>query len=118
MRAENIRDLASSIRDTIEPFSLDGLVAAVCSAFNVTRAALFGHTKPAQLSLARQVAMTIAYDDGMTFERVGEIFNRHHGTVIHARKAVYETIKHGSPRDRAMIKAVIDKFPIKQAITQ
>jgi chromosomal replication initiation ATPase DnaA len=65
------------------------LIRSVAFAHGLTAADLTGTRRTARIAAARQLAMWEArHSLGMTFQAIGEAFNRDHGTAIHACKAM------------------------------
>jgi chromosomal replication initiation ATPase DnaA len=63
------------------------VLALTATIFGVTEEELLGPTRQHRVSHPRQIAMAALYELGYSLEGVGEFFgNRHHGTVLHARK--------------------------------
>lgn len=54
----------------------------------ITVGTLMGPSRTARTATARQAAMAICRRKGATLQSIGELFNRDHGTVIHADKAI------------------------------
>ncbi|MBN9691339.1 MAG: hypothetical protein J0M24_13970 [Verrucomicrobia bacterium] len=64
---------------------LDVVVEAVCQVWGITRDALLGRGRLQPVSDARQAAMYVMYlDRGLSSSDAGALFNRDHGTVLHA----------------------------------
>lgn len=70
--------------------TISRIADVVCDYYNYSMDELRGRAKPERLAWARQVAMALSYRlvPLCSYERVGEFFNRDHGTVIHAEKKV------------------------------
>lgn len=116
---DNIRDLLKNAPDLGSAINLEHLFEVVCSTFRVTREQLISRLRTAQVSLARQVAMTLIYDDGlMSSTEIGEIFKRDHGTVFHAQRKIHQVAQFGTTQERALIKAVLEKIPPNFTNTQ
>lgn len=62
--------------------------ASVAQAYGLNVTDLTGPRRTAEIALARQVAMTLAYRINPSLIRIAEAFNRQHGTVIHALQTV------------------------------
>jgi chromosomal replication initiation ATPase DnaA len=61
----------------------------VCHHFHLPLNAMTSPIRTASFSRARQIAMTICSElTKYTLTEIGDAFNRDHGTVIHAQKAV------------------------------
>lgn len=68
---------------------VQAIIAAVGDAESVHVNEIMGERRTARIAAARQLAMAIIRrDTNLSLVEVGEIFNRDHGTVIHALKAV------------------------------
>lgn len=65
------------------------IVASVVHHFGVPEELIFSSKRTARVAEARQVAMTLVRrNTDFSLMEVGSIFNRDHGTVIHAMRAV------------------------------
>lgn len=107
----NTRDLLKNAPDLHASQNIEQLFETVCSIFRVTREQLLGRLRVARIAFARQVAMTLIYDDGfMTAAEVGSIFNRDHGTVFHAQNKIHQVAQFGTNHERALIAAVFKKI--------
>lgn len=62
--------------------------ATVAQSYGLEIADLTGPRRTAEVALARQIAMTLAYGINPSLTRIAEAFNRKHGTVMHAISAV------------------------------
>lgn len=91
-------------------FDWERLLSIVSEVYWVPLARLRGRDRSARVALARQVAMTIAMDAGLTSVEAARYFDRDHGTALHAHKVIYELARSGSARERAWLKAVLDQF--------
>jgi chromosomal replication initiator protein len=65
------------------------IFAAVCESTGVSGESLLGRRRTARVAYARQIAMTLVREaTGLSLIEIGGLFDRDHGTVIHAIKAV------------------------------
>ena len=69
------------------------IIDSVCKIFEVSRQDLLGTNRQRDLSLARQIAMYVAKRSGYSYPKIGEIFDRHHTTIIHGYRHVDEATK-------------------------
>ena len=75
----------------------EGIVRLVCDVYRVTPKQLLGRSRFQHLAEARQVAMTIVRKRGTTYQEAGRMFDRDHGTVLHACRSItarVETDRH------------------------
>lgn len=59
------------------------LIDRVAGYYGLTRATLLSRRRPAHIALARQVAMHLLRQEGLTATRVGRLLRRDHATVLH-----------------------------------
>jgi hypothetical protein len=73
------------------------LVETVALGMNVTIADIFSKKRPARIALARQICVTMIYGDGSGAKlvEVGAMFDRDHGTVIHAKTKIIGLLRAG-----------------------
>jgi len=65
------------------------IVDLVADRFHLTGRDIFHRRRTARIALPRQVAMTLMRQVlGLPLQTIGRLFDRDHGTVIHATKAV------------------------------
>jgi len=66
--------------------------------FNIDVAEIIGRRRPANIVLARQVAMVVARrKTTLSLQEIGRLFGgRDHGTVMHAMQVIDEAIKHNA----------------------
>jgi chromosomal replication initiator protein len=79
----------------------EGIVRIVCDVYRVTPKLLLGRERWQPLVEARQIAMVIVRNRGMTYQRTGKMFDRDHGTIIHACRNIanrIETDRHAKAR--------------------
>jgi chromosomal replication initiation ATPase DnaA len=75
------------------------LLQATSEVWGCTAAGLRNRGRKGPLAFARQVAMTIAYDHGLSSSVVGRWFLRDRSTVIHAIRTVRHVSRdHNDPR--------------------
>ena len=66
----------------------------VCELAGITLAELDGPTRPNRIAHPRMLAMYVIHrHTRMTLVEIGQLFNRDHGTVIHARKRIQKAMK-------------------------
>lgn len=71
--------------NNVTPISRESIVSAVCDTWNIDKQQLFGSSRRQPEAFARQLAMSLMYKvTRMSLIDVGNYFNRHHSTVIHA----------------------------------
>lgn len=65
-------------------------IDVACDYFQVTREAIMGRSRPANLCWPRHVAMSLAYElSGLSTNALKVIFNRgDHATILHAQRVV------------------------------
>jgi chromosomal replication initiator protein len=78
------------------------VISAVSQYFCITNAALLSHNRDHHLVIARQAAMVLLREYGLSLQAVGDMLDRDHGTVIHAIKAVQERCETDPHFERAM----------------
>ena len=79
----------------------EGIVRLVCDVYRVTPEQLLGRNRWQPLGEARQVAMTIVRKRGASFHEAGRMFDRDHGTILHACRNIanrVETDRHTKAR--------------------
>lgn len=66
------------------------IVNAVSEQTGISRKQIMGRDRSEVIARARQIAMVLALEDepGRTLLTVGRMFNRDHGTVIHAKRQI------------------------------
>lgn len=84
---------------------VDKVIMAVADAYGFTPEEIVGERGLQDVAFARHVAMTIAYEYcRMSLQQVGKEFgNRHHTSVMHARKRINRLIAEPrieSPKDK------------------
>lgn len=88
-----LRDYADSTSDII---TVDQIAQATCDYFNIEKNDLVGRKKNREVTMPRQICMYLVCDilgSGMPLEAIGDYFDRHYSTVIHARDKISEDIK-------------------------
>lgn len=84
----------------------------VCSFYNVTKTALLSRSRLEHIAWARQVAMFLVHQlTDLTSVRIGQLFARDHGTVLHALHRVrgrIETEPTNAAIQVANIKAMVE----------
>lgn len=75
--------------------SMDEVATMIADYYRIDRAEIFGSSRQKDIVRARQMLMYIAHEQyGRTLEKIGEFCGgRHHGTVIHAVKAMKKLIQ-------------------------
>lgn len=73
----------------MKTLSPDRIICIVARNSNVTVAAIKGRSKFQPLATTRQMAMALTRElTSLSTPEIGKIFERDHGTIIHATKAV------------------------------
>lgn len=73
----------------IERRHAEAIIDEVCRQFEITRQQLLSRRRPDFIAFPRQVAMALAYEcTALDSIRVARLFQRTHGAVLHAMKAV------------------------------
>jgi chromosomal replication initiation ATPase DnaA len=86
-------DLGSQLNMRPKPKS-EVVFEAVCSRYNLTREQLLSRRRPNHIAWPRQVAMYLVRElTESTLQFTGELFNRDHGTVLHAWRTVHFNAK-------------------------
>ena len=87
--------LKDDIDVTTHILSMDTIVDATCTYFNVKKQDIIGNRKLKQLVLARQIAIYLIYDMmGVPLATIGSYFGgKDHTTIIYARDKIEELIK-------------------------
>jgi chromosomal replication initiator protein len=70
---------------------MEQILNRVSNVLNIPILEILGTSRKQEIVHARQIAMYMVWTSGVTFEKVGEYFDRHHATVIHARDKVKGT---------------------------
>ena len=73
-----------------------GILSAVAAEFGVTVAALTGADRRRPVTAARQAAMYLCRDAGMTYPRIGAVFGRDHATVMYGVNRAARAIEQDS----------------------
>jgi chromosomal replication initiator protein len=80
------------------------IIREVCQKYNVSFETLKSKTREREIVFARQLAMyLIKKRTGLTFKKVGQLFNRDHTTAIHAVTSIENYIETDSFSKRAEI---------------
>lgn len=96
-RRDHLKELLRRERaetETNVPESYRPVIDAVIKVWGITEQSLFSPTRTRQVADARQAAIALMFEvadarrERITLESVGRYFNRDHGTVIHAKRAV------------------------------
>ena len=64
--------------------SAQRILAATAEHFSLTVDDLRSPRRDAEVTQPRQIAMYLCRTTGLTLPKIGDLFNRHHSTVIHA----------------------------------
>ncbi len=97
--------------------TFDDVIAAVCEEYGVTREALLGRGRTAQLRVARQVAIALCrYLIGGRYAELGETFGkRSHATIISNLKNIspglFSSSIEGRPLERILFRLGVDIKP-------
>lgn len=97
--ADNIDIIKEALKDDIDVtthiLSMDTIVDATCSYFNVKKQDIIGKKKLKQIVMARQIAIYLIYDMmGVPLATIGSYFGgKDHTTIIYARDKIEELIK-------------------------
>jgi len=73
------------------------IVDQVARYYGFTRAQLLSRRRTAPIALARQVAMHLLRQEGLTASRVGQILRRDHSTVLHGDARVRRLVAREAP---------------------
>ena len=80
--------LATSEISNAERHEIRRIIAAVVESTGVTVESMTSRSRTARVAAARQLAMTLIREGTMlSLAEIGSLFDRDHGTVIHAIKA-------------------------------
>lgn len=104
-----LRDYADASNDII---TIDQITNATCNYFNIGKEDLLGKKKNKEVVVPRQICMYLICDilgSEMPLEAIGNYFDRHHTTVIHARDKVSEDVKTNAAL-AAQVKDIKDKI--------
>lgn len=97
--ADNIDIVKEALKDDIDVtthiLSMDTIVDATCTYYNVKKQDIVGKKKLKQLVIARQIAIYLIYDMmGVPLATIGSYFGgKDHTTIIYARDKIEELIK-------------------------
>lgn len=87
---EALKDIVDTTREAV---SIDRIIDAVCSYYNVAKSELLGKKRTKNIVDPRQICIYIITDMlSMPLSAIAEKFNRDHTTVIHARDKISENI--------------------------
>lgn len=76
-------------------------IVAICAeAYGVTVKDVMGRGRPEKVANARQLAMTLLYERGMTCSQVGRYFDRDHCTVLNGVKMTEARLLWPGERER------------------
>jgi len=109
----------TSKRRTVPRREIREVVKAVGLVYAVSPREVLGRRRFANLSEARQCAMTLLRNRGYTFESIGRAFKRDHGTVLHASRKIQDRIE-VDRKFRARWEAIsnqLNPFPKKDLVT-
>jgi chromosomal replication initiator protein len=70
---------------------MEGILNRVSKMLEIPVLDILGRSRIPNIVEARQICMYLFWKSGVTFEKVGEAFDRDHSTVIHARDKVEST---------------------------
>lgn len=89
------RVIKRAIKVDNEPLTVDDIMEAVCSHYNVTTASINGRSRKREIVLARQTAMYLAQKlTKMPTNRIGKLIGgRDHSTVIYSCNQVEQRLK-------------------------
>lgn len=97
--ADNIDIIKEALKDDIDVtthiLTMDTIVDATCSYFNVKKQDIIGKKKLKQIVMARQISIYLIYDMmGVPLATIGSYFGgKDHTTIIYARDKIEELIK-------------------------
>ena len=106
-----ISTLNNIIRDVIddtqpEPIKIERIIEVVARCYQVSESDILSNRRPANIALARQIAMYIAKETTeLSYQAIGETFGRDHSTVIYN---VEKAEKHIT--DKPYEKEIIDEI--------
>lgn len=86
-------DTALEARLAWEPRG-QALLAAAAAQWGLSSGSLFRRSRRAPVVAARQAAMTLLRESGMSYPEIAAVFQMDHGTVIHAVKCVADWEHH------------------------
>jgi len=73
------------------------IVDRVAGYYGFTRAQLLARRRTAPIALARQVAMHLLRQEGLTADRVGHLLRRDHSTVLHGDARIRRLVAREAP---------------------
>lgn len=110
-KAPSIPVVQGFIRDIVndpqkEPIKIEHIISEVSRNFSVKESDILSQRRPANIALARQVAMYIAKETTeMSFDDIGKSFKKDHTTVIYACTVIQKKITQDSH-----LKDIIDEI--------
>lgn len=95
--------------------SLEKILLATCRVMEVSELEIKGRSRLKHISLARQLYFNVAYENYHTYQKIGELVNRCHATVLTANnKIIYEIKYYPSVRKNIEeIKSTINEIDVK-----
>lgn len=94
--------VSSRLVDLPPGFSEKWVVELVAREFGVTAEDMFSRNKTSKVVLARQVAIYLLREYGLSFPQIGNFFERDHTTAVHA----YQRINEQEKSDRELVRAL------------
>ena len=94
----------------IRRLSVDEIVKAVCSVYNVNHNDIISANRTQPLATARQVAMFISVKlTGKSLPTIGEEFKRNHTTVLHGAQSIQKRLD-VEPELKKLVEQITEKL--------
>ena len=93
--------------------SIDAIQQKVADVFGVEAEQLANCTRKANIVLPRHVAMYVARMEGYAITAIGDHFDRHHASVIHAIRRIDNDLDTGVSEVVDAIEALTEKYQMK-----
>lgn len=85
---------------TLSKKELAEIITRVSEIYNVPPRLLLSRRRTEHIAEARQMAMVVAYQRIGNYMEVGRLFNRDHGTVVHARDKIKSRLSYDKKLSR------------------
>ena len=63
--------------------TIESHIETAADVFHATAKEVLGRSRQAHIAKARQFAYCLCRKDGMTLQKIGEAFGRHHSTILY-----------------------------------
>lgn len=104
----------NTVTNKYDQRSIDNLIDSVCDLFTISRSEITGKGKSNKVVFPRRIAWYILYEYyNLTFEKIGELFNRTHSNVSKANKVIEDALNNNDKELRRSIEQILKKNNFK-----